>query len=207
MPLPHPYTRKDAEAWVALQSSKDPAEYFAICDAAGPIGGIGLNTQRGDSRRSAELGYYLGKQFWGRGITTAAVKVVTTYGFVTRDDPLGISYCGPTSSDPRAPYPEPAGAVLAISRSTTLSWRCAGVIGHKQTDALKTLAGGSSGSRSRPSPLCRPFTREVSATEKLRPRRTHRKWPPTYSFLTGNRACARFRLCKNAQSHDMMRSI
>ena len=83
MPLPHPYTRKDAEAWVALQSSKDPAEYFAICDAAGPIGGIGLNTQRGDSRRSAELGYYLGKQFWGRGITTAAVKVVTTYGFET----------------------------------------------------------------------------------------------------------------------------
>ena len=195
MPLPHPYTRKDAEAWVALQSSKDPAEYFAICDAAGPIGGIGLNTQRGDSRRSAELGYYLGKQFWGRGITTAAVKVVTTYGFetlgliriyarvrksngassrvlekagyrregilrqagltqgvpvdllmyamlredwpghclspyATRDDPLGISYCGPTASDPRAPYPEPAGAVLAISRSTTLSWRCAGVIGH-----------------------------------------------------------------------------
>ncbi len=81
--FPHPYTRTDAEAWVALQSSKDPLEYFAICDAAGPIGGIGLNTERGDSRRSAEPGYLLGKPFWGRGITTSAAKAVTAYGFET----------------------------------------------------------------------------------------------------------------------------
>ena len=81
--FPHPYTRTDAKAWVALQSSKDPLEHFAICDAAGPIGGIGLNTERGDSRRSAELGYLMGKPFWGRGITTAAAKAVTAYGFET----------------------------------------------------------------------------------------------------------------------------
>ena len=68
---------------MALQSSKDPLEHFAICDAAGPIGGIGLNTGRGDSRCSAELGYWLGKPFWGRGITTAAAKAVTAYGFET----------------------------------------------------------------------------------------------------------------------------
>ena len=49
------YTRKDAEEWVALQSSKDPAEHFAICDATGPIGGIGVNTERGDSTNSATL--------------------------------------------------------------------------------------------------------------------------------------------------------
>ena len=81
--FPHPYTRKDAEEWVALQSSKDPAEHFAICDAAGPIGGIGVNTQRGDSTNSAELGYFVGKPFWGRGIATAAAKAVTAYGFQT----------------------------------------------------------------------------------------------------------------------------
>ena len=81
--FPHPYTRKDAEEWVALQSSKDPAEHFAICDAAGPIGGIGVNTQRGDSTNSAELGYFVGKPFWGRGIATAAAKAVTAYGFDT----------------------------------------------------------------------------------------------------------------------------
>ena len=72
--FPHPYTRKDAEEWVALQSAKDRAEHFAICDAAGPIGGIGVNTQRGDSTNSAELGYFVGKPLWGRGIATAAAK-------------------------------------------------------------------------------------------------------------------------------------
>ena len=81
--FPHPYTRKDAEEWVSLQSSKDPAEHFAICDAAGPIGGIGVNTQRGDSTNSAELGYFVGKPFWGQGIATAAAKAVTAYGFET----------------------------------------------------------------------------------------------------------------------------
>ena len=83
--FPHPYTRKDAEEWVALQSIKDRAEHFAICDAAGPIGGIGVNTERGDSTNSAEFGYFVGKPFWGRGIATAAAKAVTSYGFDTVD--------------------------------------------------------------------------------------------------------------------------
>ena len=81
--FPHPYTREDAEEWVALQSSKDPPEQFAICDAAGPIGGIGVNTERDDSTNSAELGYFVGKPLWGRGIATAAAKAVTAYGFQT----------------------------------------------------------------------------------------------------------------------------
>ena len=79
------YTRKDAEEWVALRSTKDRAEHFAICDATGPIGGIGVNTERGDSTNSAEFGYLVGKTFWGRGIATAAAKAVTAYGFDTVD--------------------------------------------------------------------------------------------------------------------------
>ena len=59
--FPHPYTRADAEAWVALQADQDPVVRFAVCDAAGPIGGIGLMTRVGDLRHSAELGYWLGK--------------------------------------------------------------------------------------------------------------------------------------------------
>ncbi len=81
--FPHPYTRADAEAWVALQSGRDPVEHFAVCDAAGPIGGMGLTTRQGDLRHSAEIGYWLGRPFWGRGIATAAVKVLTAYGFET----------------------------------------------------------------------------------------------------------------------------
>jgi ribosomal-protein-alanine N-acetyltransferase len=32
-------------------------------------------------RRTAEIGYWLGEAFWGKGITTAAVRAVTSYGF------------------------------------------------------------------------------------------------------------------------------
>ena len=68
---------------MSLQASRDPAVCFAICDGAGPIGDIGLTLREGDLRHSAELGYWLGKPFWGRGIVTAAVKAVTAYGFET----------------------------------------------------------------------------------------------------------------------------
>ena len=81
--FPHPYTRADAETWVTLQSGRDPVAHFAICDAAGPIGGIGLWTRQGDLRHSAEIGFWVGKPVWGRGITTTAAQAVTAYGFET----------------------------------------------------------------------------------------------------------------------------
>ena len=36
-----------------------------------------------DYRHSAELGYWLGKPFWGRGIITEAARAITAYGFET----------------------------------------------------------------------------------------------------------------------------
>ena len=36
-------------------------------------------------RRSAEIGYWLGESFWGRGIVTAAVRTVTRFAFDTFD--------------------------------------------------------------------------------------------------------------------------
>ena len=81
--FPHPYTRADAEEWVALQSGRDPATVFAVCDGEGPIGAVGLETREADYRHSAELGYWLGKPFWGRGVITQAAKAMTAYGFET----------------------------------------------------------------------------------------------------------------------------
>ena len=81
--FPHPYTMADAEAWVAQQSGVDPAKHFAICDPQGPIGRIGLTFRQRGPSHSAEIGYWLGKPFWGRGIMTAALQVVTTYAFET----------------------------------------------------------------------------------------------------------------------------
>ena len=36
-------------------------------------------------RRSAEIGYWLGEPFWGRGIATLAVRAVTAHAFDTHD--------------------------------------------------------------------------------------------------------------------------
>ncbi len=42
------------------------------------VGGIGLNRIW---QHCAEIGYWLGEKYWGQGITTQAVKLVTKYGF------------------------------------------------------------------------------------------------------------------------------
>lgn len=79
----HPYTRANAESWVSLHAGVTPVVDFAICDDRGPIGGIGFRTRTNEQRHSAAIGYWLGRPFWGRGVTSAAVKAMTTYGFET----------------------------------------------------------------------------------------------------------------------------
>jgi len=44
-------------------------------------GGIGLELGSDIERRSVENGYWLGEALWGKGITTAAVRAVSGYGF------------------------------------------------------------------------------------------------------------------------------
>ncbi|MDE2838954.1 MAG: GNAT family protein [Chloroflexota bacterium] len=83
--FPHPYTMEDAVAWVQLQKDRDPQTEFAIANADEAIGGIGLRPQSDIHRRSAEVGYWLGEPFWGQGITTHALRVITEYAFQAFD--------------------------------------------------------------------------------------------------------------------------
>ena len=79
--FPHPYTRADADEWIAQNAERTTATHLAICDAGGPVGSVGLTLREADYRHSAEIGYWLGQPFWGRGIATAAVKAMTAYAF------------------------------------------------------------------------------------------------------------------------------
>jgi RimJ/RimL family protein N-acetyltransferase len=87
--FPHPYTVADAEEWLALSPTQSPATNFAIATAGEPtselIGGIGIELQTDVFRRGAELGYWLGEAYWGRGIATAAVSEFTRYAFEAFD--------------------------------------------------------------------------------------------------------------------------
>jgi [ribosomal protein S5]-alanine N-acetyltransferase len=79
--FPHPYTPADADAWIATASTESPVANFAIVVNDEAVGGIGLTLGTDVFGRSAEIGYWLGEPFWGRGIATEAVRAVTEYAF------------------------------------------------------------------------------------------------------------------------------
>lgn len=82
--FPHPYTRADAEAWIAFcKAQQPPLTQFTIDLNGEAIGGIGLETFGDVQHMTAEIGYWVGEPFWGRGIATAALKQATAYAFAT----------------------------------------------------------------------------------------------------------------------------
>jgi RimJ/RimL family protein N-acetyltransferase len=83
--FPYPYTEADARAWLAAAVLQIPETAFAIASNDEAIGGIGLQPQYDVYRKSAEIGYWLGEPFWGRGIATLAVRALTAYAFSRLD--------------------------------------------------------------------------------------------------------------------------
>ena len=79
--FPYPYTRPDGEQWLRRVTEQQPKTDFAIATDKELIGGIGLELRDDVETGSAEVGYWLGQPFWGRGIATAALKVFCTWAF------------------------------------------------------------------------------------------------------------------------------
>src|SRR5688572_9318718 len=79
--FPHPYTSEAADAWLAHATTTEPRSHFAIEVDGEFAGGIGLKLQGDVDRVSAELGYWLGEAFWGRGIATAAIVGFVPWAF------------------------------------------------------------------------------------------------------------------------------
>ena len=79
--FPHPYTTADSTAFIDLILREDPLGCFAIIVDERCIGGIGLERQHDVHRLTAELGYWLGVDYWGRGIATEAISAVAAWAF------------------------------------------------------------------------------------------------------------------------------
>lgn len=79
--FPHPYHLEDAERFLQGVTEQEPRTVFAIATESEAIGVIGLTLGEDVHRFTAELGYWLGESFWGRGIMTDAVRAVVEYGF------------------------------------------------------------------------------------------------------------------------------
>ncbi|HSB07816.1 MAG TPA: GNAT family protein [Thermodesulfobacteriota bacterium] len=77
--FPHPYTETDGHRWIETNLSAKPETHFAIDVFGEAVGGIGFELKTDVERHSAEVGYWLGEEFWSRGICTAALKRATPY--------------------------------------------------------------------------------------------------------------------------------
>ncbi len=83
--FPFPYTKEKGEEFIAYARGKGPNHIFAIDLEGQAIGGIGIHPQADIFRKNAELGYWLAEEYWGRGITTEAIRLVIDYAFENLD--------------------------------------------------------------------------------------------------------------------------
>jgi [ribosomal protein S5]-alanine N-acetyltransferase len=83
--FPHPYTLQNAEEFIQRFLDQDPVSIFAIEYKDEYAGNIGLVTGTDIHRKCAEIGYFIGEPYWNRGIMTAAVNLITEYGFKNLD--------------------------------------------------------------------------------------------------------------------------
>ncbi|HNS19206.1 MAG TPA: GNAT family protein [Sedimentisphaerales bacterium] len=79
--FPCPYRLSDAKVFLGKVARQNPQTVFAIATQEEAVGGIGLEFRDDVHRFTAELGYWLGEPFWGRGIMTEAVRAFTAWSF------------------------------------------------------------------------------------------------------------------------------
>ena len=77
--IPYPYTKSDADYWIS--GLPDNEEVFAIDLEDRLIGLCGLMIRED---RVADIGYWLGKPWWGQGYATEAIQILIQYGFKHR---------------------------------------------------------------------------------------------------------------------------
>lgn len=83
--IPHPYPPGGGAAWIATHGEAwDRGEILslAICDRANErtlMGAIGLHVSA--SHRNGEIGYWVGRSWWGKGYATEAARALARYAF------------------------------------------------------------------------------------------------------------------------------
>lgn len=85
--LPYPYTEQDGTDFISAMLAADENATFAFAITADDkaIGSIGVFRQGNIHRRTAELGYYVAEEYWGKGIMTEAVNQICKYVFANSD--------------------------------------------------------------------------------------------------------------------------
>ena len=85
--LPYPYTEQDGKKFIStvLAANENDTFAFAVTVNEKVIGSIGALRQTNIHNKTAELGYYIAEEYWGKGIMTEAVKQLCDYMFSHTD--------------------------------------------------------------------------------------------------------------------------
>jgi RimJ/RimL family protein N-acetyltransferase len=75
--IPHPYRVEDGEQFVAAVNRQPGEAALVVALDGGPIGICSIELREGE----AEIGYWLGVPFWGRGYATEAVRALIDHAF------------------------------------------------------------------------------------------------------------------------------
>lgn len=79
--VPYPYTRKDAEWWIET-GAKENGSVTKVIEYGGEfVGSVGIKPQTGWQSHTAEIGYWIGEEYWGKGIATEALRLMTELAF------------------------------------------------------------------------------------------------------------------------------
>lgn len=83
--FPYPYNQLAADSWLNQVTTESIQTNFAIVVQNKVVGAIGVASEGDIFYRMAEIGYWLGQDYWGKGIMTEAVGAVTSYAFKNFD--------------------------------------------------------------------------------------------------------------------------
>lgn len=83
--FPHPYTEEHGRRFIDMAMAHDPLRIFCIEVDGEAAGGIGVHPQSDIMRLNAELGYWLARPHWGKGIITRAIPQAVAHGFEAFD--------------------------------------------------------------------------------------------------------------------------
>ena len=80
--FPYPYGVEEAEAWIKhCDGEQEPVSQFAIEAEGILVGGVGFEALSDVNRIGAEIGYWIGEPYWGRGIATSALHEASRRAF------------------------------------------------------------------------------------------------------------------------------
>jgi RimJ/RimL family protein N-acetyltransferase len=98
--FPNPYTVADGEAYIAHVATQRVQTSFGIVVDGVAVGSVSLMLGEDIARLSAEIGYWIGRAYWGHGIMTEVVRATTAYAFHDLDliRVLAVPFAGSAAS-------------------------------------------------------------------------------------------------------------